>query len=85
MEQESHGFKPAPVAGLTSVRRFDEIAFNQSNHPMKTNMIRAKVSVSTAAFIAAFVLITAPVSAEDLNAVFQQGRAAFYRNDYATA
>lgn len=52
---------------------------------MKTNMIRAKVSVSTAAFIAAFVLITAPVSAEDLNAVFQQGRAAFYRNDYATA
>lgn len=52
---------------------------------MKTNTIRAKVSVSTAAFLAAFVLITAPVSAEDLNAVFQQGRAAFYRNDYATA
>ncbi len=52
---------------------------------MKTNTIRAKVSVSAAAFFAAFVLITAPVSAEDLNAVFQQGRAAFYRNDYATA
>ena len=29
--------------------------------------------------------MTAPVSAEDLNAVFQQGRAAFYRSDYATA
>ncbi|MEZ5384130.1 MAG: hypothetical protein R3F13_01305 [Prosthecobacter sp.] len=52
---------------------------------MKTNMIRAKVSVSTAAFFAAFVLITASVTAEDLNAVFKQGRAAFYRNDYATA
>lgn len=52
---------------------------------MKTNTIRAKVSASTAAFLAAFVLITASVSAEDLNAVFQQGRAAFYRNDYATA
>lgn len=52
---------------------------------MKTNMTRAKASVSTAAFFAAFVLITAPVCAEDLNAVFQQGRAAFYRSDYATA
>lgn len=52
---------------------------------MKTNTTRAKVSVSTAAFLAAFVLMTAPVSAEDLNAVFQQGRAAFYRSDYATA
>ena len=52
---------------------------------MKTNTTRAKVSVSTTAFFAAFVLITAPVCAEDLNAVFQQGRAAFYRSDYATA
>lgn len=52
---------------------------------MKTNTIRAKVSASTAAFLAAFLLTTASVSAEDLNAVFQQGRAAFYRNDYATA
>lgn len=52
---------------------------------MKTNTIRAKVSVSTAAFFAVFVLITAPVLAEDLNAVFQQGRAAFYRSDFATA
>lgn len=48
-------------------------------------MIGTKVSVTTAAFLAAFFLASAPVSAEDLNAVYQQGRAAFYQGDLAKA
>lgn len=52
---------------------------------MKTHSIGTKVSVSAAAFFAAFVLVTAPVSAEDLNAVYQQGRAAFYQGDFEKA
>ena len=50
---------------------------------MKTHSIRAKVSA--AAFTAAFLMITASVQAEDLNAVYQQGRAAFYQGDFTTA
>ncbi len=50
---------------------------------MKTHSIRAKVSA--AAFTAAFFMITASVQAEDLNAVYQQGRAAFYQGDFTTA
>ncbi|MDZ4402355.1 hypothetical protein [Prosthecobacter sp.] len=50
---------------------------------MKTHSIRAKVSV--AAFLAAFFLVAAPASAEDLNQVYQQGRAAFYQGDFAKA
>lgn len=52
---------------------------------MNTHSIGTKVSVSAAAFVAAFVLTTAPVQAEDLNAVYQQGRAAFYKGDMETA
>ncbi len=51
---------------------------------MKTHMIGTKVSTA-AAFVAAFFLVAAPVNAEDLNAVFQQGRAAYYRGDMDTA
>ena len=50
---------------------------------MKTHSIRAKVS--SAAFTAAFLMITASVQAEDLNAVYQQGRSAFYQGDFNTA
>jgi hypothetical protein len=50
---------------------------------MKTHTIRAKVSA--VAFSAAFLMITASVHAEDLNAVYQQGRAAFYQGDFTTA
>lgn len=52
---------------------------------MKTHSIGTKVSVSAAALVAAFVLTAAPVQAEDLNAVYQQGRAAFYQGDMETA
>ncbi|WP_395717354.1 tetratricopeptide repeat protein [Prosthecobacter sp.] len=52
---------------------------------MKTHLMGMKVSVSTAAFFAAFVLFAAPVHAEDLNAVYQQGRAAFYQGDFDKA
>lgn len=52
---------------------------------MKTHLIGTKVSVSAAAFVAAFVLVTAPMNAEDLNAVYQQGRAAFYQGDFEKA
>lgn len=51
---------------------------------MKTQMIGTQVSAA-AACIAAFFFVTAPVQAEDLNAVYQQGRAAFYRGDMVTA
>ncbi|MBE2284140.1 MAG: hypothetical protein IAE77_11845 [Prosthecobacter sp.] len=51
---------------------------------MKAITIGTQVSAA-AAFIAAFFFATAPVQAEDLNAVYQQGRAAFYRGDMATA
>lgn len=50
---------------------------------MKTHSIRAKVSA--AVLTAAFFMITASVKAEDLNAVYQQGRAAFYQGDFTTA
>lgn len=50
-------------------------------------MIGTKVSVTTAALLAAFILAAVPmaVSGEDLNAVYQQGRAAFYQGDFAKA
>jgi hypothetical protein len=72
----------AARAILTCVLRFDEISANP-NQPMKTHSIRAKVSA--AAFTAAFLMITASVQAEDLNAVYQQGRSAFYQGDFNTA
>ncbi len=54
---------------------------------MKTNMIGMKVSVSAAALLAAFFLaaVAPATAAEDLNAVYQQGRAAFYQGDFAKA
>ncbi len=52
---------------------------------MKTHTIGTKVTVSAAAFVAAFFLVTAPAQSEDLNAVYQQGRAAFYQGDFAKA
>lgn len=52
---------------------------------MKTHAIGTKVSASAAAFVAAFFMLAIPVQAEDLNQVYQQGRAAFYKGDYATA
>jgi hypothetical protein len=52
---------------------------------MKTLTIGVKISVSAVALAAAFFLIAAPVQAEDLNAVYQQGRAAYYRGDMDTA
>jgi hypothetical protein len=52
---------------------------------MKTLMIGTKVSVAAAAFVAAFLLVSVPAQAEDLNVVFQQGRAAFYKGDMDTA
>jgi len=52
---------------------------------MKTYLIGTKVSVSAAAFFAAFVLLAVPVQAEDLNAVYQQGRAAFYQGEFEKA
>lgn len=52
---------------------------------MKTHSIRAKVSVSAAACFAAFLLMAVPAGAEDLNVVYQQGRAAFYKGDLDTA
>jgi len=51
-------------------------------------MTWAKVSVTTAALLAAFFMTAAVPSAvagEDLNAVYQQGRAAFYKGDFDTA
>jgi hypothetical protein len=72
----------AACAILTCVLQFDEIVANP-NQPMKTHSIRAKVSA--AAFTAAFFMIMASVQAEDLNAVYQQGRAAFYQGDFTTA
>ncbi len=46
-----------------------------------------KLTALTAAYVAAFFMGPAPVAqgAEDLNAVYQQGRAAFHKGDYATA
>jgi hypothetical protein len=55
------------------------------SQPIKTHLIGTKVSVSAAAFVAAFVLVSAPANAEDLNAVYQQGRAAFYQGDFDKA
>lgn len=52
---------------------------------MKTHSIGTKVFVSVAAFVAAFVLMTTASQAEDLNVVYQQGRAAFYQGDFDTA
>lgn len=53
---------------------------------MKTHLIGTKVSVSVAALLAAFFMTAAlPVAAEDLNAVYQQGRAAFYKGDFDKA
>ncbi len=52
---------------------------------MKTHTIGTKVTVSAAALVAAFFLVTAPAHSEDLNAVYQQGRAAFYQGDFAKA
>lgn len=50
-------------------------------------MTGTKVYVTTAALLAAFFLaaIPMPASGEDLNAVYQQGRAAFYQGDFAKA
>lgn len=50
-------------------------------------MIGTKVSVTTVALFAAFFFAAAtpPASGEDLNAVYQQGRAAFYKGDFETA
>jgi hypothetical protein len=53
---------------------------------MKTHTIGTKVTVSAAALVAAFFFVTAPAwQSEDLNAVYQQGRAAYYRGDMETA
>lgn len=53
---------------------------------MKTNVIRNKVSVWAAASLAAFLCIALPATAaDDMNTLYQQGRAAFYRGDFATA
>ncbi len=59
---------------------------------MKTNLIRDKVStavvVMTTAWLmlaAAFVVKAEDKKAEDLKAVYQQGRAAYYRGDMANA
>ncbi|MGV3663293.1 MAG: tetratricopeptide repeat protein [Prosthecobacter sp.] len=53
---------------------------------MKTTMIGTKVSVTAAALLAVFFFASAPATAaEDLNAVYQQGRAAFYQGDFAKA
>ncbi len=55
---------------------------------MKTHVLGMKVSMTAAAsMLAAFWMAALPaaVSAEDLNAVYQQGRAAFYRGEFAKA
>ncbi len=52
---------------------------------MKTPLFRKKASVLATASSAVFFLGVTPVNAEDLNAVFQQGRAAFYKGDMETA
>jgi len=84
MQQDARGIKPAAHAILTSAPRFDEMPANP-NQPMKTHSIKAKGIVSAVAFIAAFFCVCAPLHAEDLNAVYQQGRAAFYQGDFVTA
>ena len=54
---------------------------------MKTSLIGSKVSMAVALLTTAFYLSSAGFSAkaEDLNAVFQQGRAAYYKGDMDTA
>lgn len=54
---------------------------------MKTTLIRAKVSTAVAILTTAILMSAALLSAqaEDLKAVFQQGRAAFYKGDFTTA
>lgn len=55
---------------------------------MKTHVLGKKVSLTAAAWLAVFLCVGATgriQAAEDMNAVFQQGRAAFYRGDFATA
>lgn len=52
---------------------------------MKTDLIGMKVLFCAAAFATALMTASPSLKAEDLNATFQQGRAAFYRGDFATA
>ncbi len=54
---------------------------------MKTSLIRAKVSTVVVALTTALFVSVAgfKAQAEDLNVVFQQGRAAFYKGDFTTA
>lgn len=53
---------------------------------MKTHVIRNKVSAWAAASLAAFLCLAIPATAaDDINTLYQQGRAAFYRGDFATA
>lgn len=54
---------------------------------MKTPLIRAKVSTAVVVLTTAFFVSVSDCNAqaEDLNVVFQQGRAAFYKGDFTTA
>lgn len=53
---------------------------------MKTSVIGTKVSAIAAALLAVFSWVALPVqAADDINVLYQQGRAAFYRGDFATA
>lgn len=54
---------------------------------MKTPMIGSKVSTAVALLTTAFFMSAAgfPAQADDLNAVFQQGRAAYYKGDLDAA
>lgn len=53
---------------------------------MKTHVIGKKVSVWAATSLAAFLCTAIPATAvDDINTIYQQGRAAFYRGDFATA
>ncbi|OYW72800.1 MAG: hypothetical protein B7Z37_23800 [Verrucomicrobia bacterium 12-59-8] len=87
MEQDAHGIKPrGECAILTRARRFDEIRSN-STITMKTSLIGSRVSTAVVFLTTAIFMSAAGFSAkaEDLNAVYQQGRAAYYKGDLDTA
>ncbi|WP_409216698.1 hypothetical protein [Prosthecobacter sp.] len=54
---------------------------------MKINLIRCRVSTAVVVMTTACLMLVAAfvAKAEDLNAVYQQGRAAYYRGDMANA
>lgn len=72
---------------LTLPFEFGEISLNHLSMPMKISSPLAWYAPATSLLLmAAFLGFCAPlIAADDLNALYQNGRAAFHQGDYATA